>query len=319
MKKITVVIPLGKNRDFESSKSIEKHEKEVDFLVEKGLNPSRNRNKGIKKAKTEFIAFINGHTVLSNNWAKEVVKFFLNYPEIDIVGGPQLNYKEDNFFANTSGYALASIFGSAKISQRYGGKKLNLEADETQLTSANLICRKKVFKSVKFDENIYPGEDPKFISDSKKAGFKVAYSPKIVVYNRRRENILALIKQIFNYGIVRPKKESLLETAKRPFFLVPSIFLIYLAFLAAYMLSSQIITGGGINISGVDLKILNFWLLSPLLLYLILNLSFSLANAIKKKSAPAFFILPFIYLAIHISYGAGFLVSLANKMFKRGK
>jgi len=297
MKEINVIIPLGQNREFDASESIKKH-KEIDFIVERGPNPSKNRNQGIKKAKSKFVGFINGHTVLSNNWTKEVKKFFKKYPKIDVVGGPQLNYEKDVFFARISSYALGSKFGSAAVSQRYSGSKIKFDADESDITSSNLVCRKHVFKKVKFDENFYPAEDPKFISDAKKAGFKVAFSPHIKVSNRKRSTLFGLSKQIFNYGKMRPRKEGLFETIKKPYFLVPSLFVLYLVLLPLFLSISSL-----------------FWI--PPVLYLILNLIFSIYEGGKNKSLLGIVLLPLIFLSIHISYGLGFIYGfLRERVFK---
>jgi len=112
-KDISVVVPLGYNREVLAEEGLKKNK--VSFFIEKGQNPSSNRNRGWKKAKTPLIGFINAHTILTNSWAKEVKKFFSKYPKVDIVGGPQLTQKNENFFARASGYALSSIFGTANL------------------------------------------------------------------------------------------------------------------------------------------------------------------------------------------------------------
>jgi len=291
-KKITLVIPAKQGAKLSVLETINKSDFEI--IVETGNNTSRNRNNGIKKAKTEIVAFTNAHTVLNFDWLIQVEKFFKKHPEIDIVGGPQLNYSNEKFFARSSGYALSSLFGASVMSKRYSQGKLSLNADETVVTSANLICRKKVFKRVKFDENIYPGEDPKFISDAKAAGFKIAYTPEIIVYNLRRNSFSELFKQIFNYGRVRPKKENFLETIKRPYFICPTLFLIYLLILPTLSLISK-------------------YFLIPGLIYVILSLVFSVYESILNKEFKSVFILPFIFLTIHLSYGLGFLIGLMEK------
>jgi len=291
-KKITLVIPAKQGAKLSVLETINKSDFEI--IVETGNNTSRKRNNGIKKAKTEIVAFTNAHTVLNFDWLIQVEKFFKKHPEIDIVGGPQLNYSNEKFFARSSGYALSSLFGASVMSKRYSQGKLSLNADETVVTSANLICRKKVFKRVKFDENIYPGEDPKFISDAKAAGFKIAYTPEIIVYNLRRNSFSELFKQIFNYGRVRPKKENFLETIKRPYFICPTLFLIYLLILPTLSLISK-------------------YFLIPGLIYVILSLVFSVYESILNKEFKSVFILPFIFLTIHLSYGLGFLIGLMEK------
>ena len=165
------------------------------------------------------------------------------------------------------------------------------------LTSANLFCRKNVLKKVLFDLSLFPGEDPKFISDAKKSGLAVSYSPEITVYHRRRGSIFGLMKQIYSYGMTRVKKESLKETLKMPFFFIPSIFILYILLLILFSI-----------LSGLDLI-----LFSPLLAYMIISLIEALSIAISKKDIAAFFVLPFIFLAIHLSYGTGFMISLIKK------
>jgi len=299
MKKITIVIPMSPEGKIDTLESTKK-QKNVKVIVVRGLNPSRNRNIGIEKAETEFIAFINGHTILSENWSMELEEFFKEHPEIDIVGGPQLNYEGDNMFAKATGYALGSVFGGGNINKRYKKGKLDLNADETSLTSANLICRKRVFQKVKFDEKIYPGEDPKFINDAIKSGFRIAYSPYIIVYNRRRGSFFRLIKQIYNYGVTRPEKERFTETLKMPFFIIPSLFLIYLILIVFLTIIDE----------------LNLLILIPAIFYLLLNFYFSFINCIKSKDIASFFLLLLIYPTIHLGYGLGFLVSTIKSNLK---
>jgi hypothetical protein len=304
--KITIVVPLDLKSKINIGKDLNINEKKIETIIVRGKNPSENRNSGIKIAHGKLIGFINGHTRLTDNWAEEVEKFLLNYPEIDIVGGPQLTNKEGSLFERSSGYALSSYFGAGEVNLRYKQSKINLDADETILTSANLICKKKVFNKINFDEKFYPGEDPKFISDAKKEGFKVAYSPDILVYNERRKSFKELAKQIFNYGKMRPIKESINETLKKPYFLAPTLFLLYLIFLLIYS-DYEIIMINKINML--------FFL--PLLIYIILAIVFSIKNGLVNKDVLSMFIMPFIYLTIHLSYGLGFLVSSITKYIRK--
>ena len=154
MKQISVIVPLGKGRDADAVRSIEKFGNRVQLIVERGGNPSRNRNRGISKAIHPYIAFINGHTILPDNWINEIDSFFKRYPSIDIVGGPQLNAPDANLFERASGYALGSIFAAGSLSTRYHRKGLILNASERQLTSANLICKRHVLKTIKFNEKL---------------------------------------------------------------------------------------------------------------------------------------------------------------------
>lgn len=292
--KLSVIVPLGERSENFALDSLAQQDQQVNSIVEVGPNPSKNRNNGLKKAKTELIAFVNGHSIVPSNWSSKVLSFFSRHSDVDIVGGPQRNSLGESLFGKVCGYALGSVYGAAVVSKRYALAKTSFEADETYLTSANLICRKKVFSSVLFDENLWPGEDPKFISDAKKAGFKIAYVPEIYVFNKRRTNILSFSKQIFSYGRTRPKKEKLRETLKKPYFLVPTFFLCYLLLIPSlYFVSS--------------------YFLAPIFLYILLLVMFSIYESLKNNNFSAVFLLPLVFLIIHISYGAGFLYGLFNK------
>lgn len=296
MKNITIIVPLAPGTEIQDIEEIKKQE--IESIAIYGTNPSENRNKGIDKTETKYVAFINGHTSISQNWKEEVDSFFKLHPEIDIVGGPQLTSANESLFGRATGYALSSKFGAATASTRYKQNDLNLNADETMLTSANLICKQKVFKKVRFDETLYPGEDPKFISDAIAAGFKVAYSPDIIVFNKRRDDMLSFTKQMFNYGFTRPKKESLFETLKTPFFLVPPAFVIYL-------------------LMTPFLFFVNYMALWPIYTYIIVNLLASLYESIKNKNMKLFFIMPILFAVVHVGYGFGFILGTLKRL--RGK
>jgi len=308
--KFSLVIPLAPGRNAEVINSIKESDypkKEYEIIVKEGLNPSDNRNSGAKESKGKIIAFLDDDAIIDKNLLKRAEEFFEKYKEIDIVGGAQLTPKWQKGFAKISGYALSSKFGAWKMGNRYSQKKLDLNADETMLTSANLFCRKEVMKKIQFDSKLFPGEDPKFIEDAKKAGFRVAYSPDLILYHKRRETTKALIKQIASYGRTRTIKESFFNTLKRPFFLIPSLFIIYL-FLLLIFISLELFK----IILIPNIEILSF----PLIFYMILDFIFSVYESIKNKHIIAFIPLIFIFPLIHLSYGLGMIKGYFEKCLR---
>lgn len=291
---LSVIIPIGHGRKMYALESLKSQEVPVEIIVQQGTNPSKNRNIGAKKAKGDILAFIDAHTILPKDWSKKIIQFFDNYNQIDMVGGPQLTLPNEKRFGKISGYALSSIFGAAKASTRYRSKKLVLDADENLLTSANLVCRKKVFDKVSYNESIYPGEDPKLIEDTKEAGFNVAYDPNMVAYHKRRENVRDFAIQIFKYGLVRPKKENLIKTFRKIHFLAPSTFIFYLILFPILSVYFPIF-------------------LLPILAYVSLMISFSFVESLRNNDLGSAIFLPFIFFVIHISYGLGFVTGMLKE------
>ncbi len=290
--KFSIVIAVAPDRNAEvlsSLKNVDYTRKNYEVIVVKGLNPSENRNNGIKKSMGELIAFIDDDALLDKNILKNAERFFKENKNIDIIGGPQLTPKSDKWFARISGYALESYFGTNKMSKRYKIGKLDLNADENSLTSANCFARKSIFKKIDgFNVKLFPGEDPEFFARARKNGFNIAYVPNVVIYHRRRATLLNFMEQFFKYGYFRLKKEKEMKTRPGILFFMPSFFIIYLLVLPILATISQIF-------------------LVPLMIYILADLTTSLHVGIKRLDLLAMILLPFIFLLLHLSYGFGMI------------
>ena len=296
MKKFSIVIAVALYRNAEvlkSIKSLDYDKKKYEIIIEKGDNASENRNRGIKKAKGEIIAFIDDDAIVHKDLLKNAEDFFKKH-DIDIVGGPQLTPKDDNFSAKLFGSAIETFWCSYKMANRYKRGKLSLDADELSLTSANVFVKKEVFKKLKgFNTKLWPGEDPEFFSRAKDSGFKLTYSPNLVVYHRRRNKLFSLLKQHYNYGNVRLKKEWINKKNVDFVMIIPSIFTLYLIFLPFLLLFSK-----------------DFFF--PVKLHLIIDILVGIFVALRRNILFLPF-LPFIFFLVHFSYGLGMLVSLFER------
>lgn len=304
--KISVVIPVGPGRKVEIVESLKKgnfSSNDYEVIIEEGLNPSLNRNRGIRKAKADIIAILDDDAYAHQDLLKNAYGFFLKYRDVDIVGGPQLSPKNEKFFARVSGYAITSFFGAYKMSARYNKSKLNLNADEKMLTSANMFIRKKVFNSIDgFDSRLYPGEDPEFLIRAKRSGVKIAYNPNLIIYHKRRPTLKSFIVQFYKYGKVRPITSKIIGHGISPLFFIPTLFTLYLILL-------------------IPLSFLSVFFMIPVLVYIAFCVIFSFIDSVKNNSFFSFFILPFLYPIIHISYGVGLVAGIIarNKVIQQEK
>lgn len=290
--KFSLVIPLepGRNAEIlEAIKKLDYPKKQFEVIVEEGRNPSENRNRGIKKSKGDFIVFLDDDAFIKEDYLKMTEKFFKENPQVDIVGGPQLSPKKgENFFARLSGAVLTSNFGAFRVNKRYKKASKSYEADQSDLTSANLCAKKQVFKEIEgFDPRLYPGEDPEFINRAKKNNLRVFYNPEIIIYHKRRANFSKYILQMFKYGRTRPKLNRISGETKI-LFLIPLFFLLYFSFLPL-------------------LSLINSLFFIPLLAYIFLSIVFGIYDSIQSRIFLGIILLPFMYLFTHLSYGLGVL------------
>lgn len=302
MKKFSIIIALAPDRTapvLESLDRLNYSKKDYEIIIEKGLNPSENRNRGIGKAKGEILFFLDDDATINSEILKNAEQFFDNY-NVDVVGGPQLTPKDDKFFAKTSGYAMTSFLATHKMFNRYKQGRLNLDADENVLTSANLFIKKNVFDSTPgFDSKLYPGEDPELISRLKTLGFKVAYSPDLIIYHKRRPTYFSFFKQFLNYGKVSVQKEKTKSMKLGLLYFFPTLCIVY-----TFIFIGLFIFG-----------LINNLLLIPFIIYGAMVLLNSFYLSIKNKNILSLLLLPFIFLSIHVAYGLGVVIGLIKRIF----
>ncbi|HLC55293.1 MAG TPA: glycosyltransferase [Candidatus Nanoarchaeia archaeon] len=299
--KFSLIIPVAPYRGCEIMGSIKKldyQKKEFEVITEHGYNPSDNRNRAIRKAKGRYLVFLDDDGILERDYLKQAERFLKKNPDVDIVGGPQLTPPSDKYFARTSGYVMSSWFGTYTMSSRYSKRSENLDADEYSLTSANCIAKREVFRKIKpFDPRLFPGEDPELYARAKKAGFRLAYTPALIMYHRRRAAFSSYCKQFFKYGFVRMQKEKISKTPVlmvNPVFFIPSLFVLYLITLPFWLAVHAVF----------------IW---PLIAYFVLVILFSVYEAHNQRDLKAFPLLPFLYLSMHVSYGLGMIWNLLRK------
>lgn len=298
MIKFSLIVPLAPGRAaeiLECIKNLKYPKKEFEVIVEEGLNASENRNRGIEKAQGEYLVFLDDDAMIKEDYINKIKEFFEKVPDADIVGGPQLTpLKGENFFAKVSGAVLTSSFGAFRVNKRYRKAQEIREANEGDLTSANLCIKKSVFDKIKkFDTRLYPGEDPELIIRAKKNNLKVLYNPEMIIFHRRRAEFPKYIKQIFYYGFSRPKLNKI-SGETRFFFLIPMFFLIYFSLIPF-------------------LSFFHWVFIIPMFAYAILAILFGIIDSFKNKKIGYLPILIFLYLFTHLSYGFGMLLGYLNK------
>jgi len=284
---ISVVVPVAPGGSIkmltDSLKKANYPKDRIEVIVAEGKKPAYQRNLASKKAKGDYIFFFDDDVAVEKNAIRELLKGFKSGAEL--VGGPNLTPSADSLIQKAHGRAMASFFGAAKMKTRYVSEGDMREAGETDLILCNLAVTKKAFlKEGGFKEDLYPNEENYLFNQMRAHGKKLIYNPRAVVYHSRRDSIGKMARQVFHYGGGRREQTFMQPSSFSPMFLVPSAFFLYLVSLALYQ---------------------PLWYFWPLRLYIIADLVFSLWNS--RRDPMYFFILPWMFPLIHISYGAGFL------------
>ncbi|HLD41248.1 MAG TPA: glycosyltransferase [Candidatus Omnitrophota bacterium] len=230
---ISIIIPVRPGASAKTAiDSIRKADyplERIETILEEGLNPSRQRNQGIKKASGEILFFLDDDSEITPGLFKETVKTYQAYPDAIGVGGPAVLYGNTNLQKGVIA-VLTSYLGVYKISARYAPAGQTRYTDENELISCNLSLKREIFrKNNGFNDKLYPNEENELIQSLIKQGYRFIYNPDCQILRQADNEIEAFLRRIFNYG--RGRMEQLfLRPSKTSFFrLLPLGFLIYLS------------------------------------------------------------------------------------------
>ena len=295
--KISVIIPVkpgGEVKSLRPLADIDYPKELLEVIVAEGRRPSAQRNRAAAEARGDVLYFLDDDSLAPPGLFREVARWY-DDPEVSAVGGPILTPDTDGFMQKGFGLALASPFGGSTIRARYKRLGAARRATENELILANLSFRRDVFIGAGgFNEELYPNEENELMNRLEAGGSKFMYVPEASLYRSQRSSFAAYARQVFTYGRGRMDQNYAHPEGFRPLHLAPSAFLLYFLSL--------------LFINCVSLTPLNYTVyFSPIILYLILNAVFSAAAALEGGNPLHFFVMPFLFLTLHLGYGAGFL------------
>lgn len=164
--------------------------------------PSNARNKGVEKAKGEWLIFLDSDVILPKGYLQSLQRNLEKAKEeamvIDFFGGPDA--ADDSFtpIQKAINYSMTSLLTTGGIR----GKKKH--AGKYCPRTYNLGCRRELFDKIRgFDPSLRFGEDMDFCLRAYKAGAVVALFEEVWVYHKRRVDFRKFAKQVYNSGIAR--------------------------------------------------------------------------------------------------------------------
>lgn len=239
-------------------------------------------NLAIQKSSGDPIIRLDAHTIYEPDYFEKILETFKD-TGADIVGGP-MRATGKTPFQRAVAYCTSTIFG-------IGDSKIHDENFSGYTDHVYLgAWRRNIFYEIGyFDEELKRNQDDEFHYRAKSFEKKIYLNSQIKSLYFPRSSVIKLIKQYFQYGLFKPLVLKKVKSEIKFRHLIPSAFVLYI--ITIFLLEGIIL------------------IFVPLVIYFILQIWFSFVNFLSTVEK-LFAII--IYPALHLSYGAGFLVGLAK-------
>ena len=162
------------------------------LLKQEHAGPARARNRGVKQAKGEFLAFTDDDCRPTPGWLATLMHFLAIKPD-SMIGGEILNALPGNSFSSASQALVSYLY--------FYYNKNSKEAHF--FTANNIALSKKCFLAVGgFDQEwgIAAAEDREFCDRWLLSGYQMTYAPEAVIYHAHPMSLTGFWDQQFNYG-----------------------------------------------------------------------------------------------------------------------
>lgn len=252
-------------------------------------------NRALEVARGDVIVRVDGHCEIAPDYVSTCVRH-IKEDNVQVVGGP-LDTIGETPMSQTIAVAQSSRFGVGNSAFRTLKNKTRL----VDTVAFPAFTRDVIAKAGRFDEELVRDQDDEFNYRVRKQGAKILLADDVHARYYARASLLSLWRQYFGYGYwkVRVMHRHPGQMSLRQF--VPPLFV--LALFAGALLSPWF--------SGARLC-----LALLLLIYTFSCLAASAVNA-AQYGWSHFLPLPIVFVALHISYGLGFLIGLAHFYFHR--
>lgn len=162
---------------------------------------SPGRNIGFEHAKGDLIAFTDADCIFDNNWLTNCVKYFERDATVACVGGPNFTPDDESNFGKAVGFVFDQpIFAAGSIHAR----ELKEVKEVVSIPGCNAIYQRSVLEKVMpLDESMLTCDDTKLNREIIDLGFRLLYTPDVVVYHYRRPTPKRLWRQFYRYSIGR--------------------------------------------------------------------------------------------------------------------
>ena len=276
------------------------------LIKNKKINAAAGRNLGIKQAKGDIVAFIDGDAIPSNDWLTQIKKAYKKHDNsVAGVGGPDLLPEDSRYKEKVIGIVMtSSVARGGRFNPSTQHSLMDDERFVDHIPTCNLAIRKNVIEKVGFfDEDFAKGQDLELNYRIIKAGYKLLYSPKIKVVHYRKNHIREFARQIFKWAKAKVAiiKKHGFDGLTSHVYLWPIYFILLIIFGFTFFYLLDII------------RIFFMFLLLGVILYgsIIIFESGRLSKNFNDKKIFLYGVL--LFPVIHFSYSLGVLNAILKK------
>lgn len=263
--------------------------------------PAIARNFGAQKAKGSILVFIDDDCITEKNWLSEMVLPFEDKNVVGVQGAYKSRQKE-----------LCARFIQMEIEDRY--EKIKSAKNIDWIGSYSAAYRRDVFFSVQGYDSSFPtssGEDPELSFKLQKAGNRLVFNPKAIVFHQHDTDFFKYFKKKFfraYWRVLLYKRHSdkIISDSYTPQSLKAQIILFYLL-LAAPVFSFFFLNSSILLLAWIEIAMI--FLIS------LLGISFTIKSL--KKDFEVGMVSQFIIFARTASFGLGLIAGLAKGVWLR--
>lgn len=179
--------------------------KDVELVTIEGVaGLAKARNIGWRKARGEYVAYIDDDAIATPHWIENILNFIKMHPDVVAFGGP---------YSSSNQSELPAWIPTELTTMEVAAKKPRpILLPHEWLTGTNMIFRRDTLKSLGgFDESlgVTPtrrayGEETDLLIRLHNAGHEIWYDPKIKVlheFSKQKQSLYFLLKDQFTHGL----------------------------------------------------------------------------------------------------------------------